>query len=46
MKHKRHSAEQIIAKLRQAGAILAIGQVCQQPDVSEQTFRHHSTRLP
>jgi len=39
---KRHSPEQIIAKLREADAMLAsgasIGQVCQQLEVSEQTF--------
>jgi len=40
--HKRHSAEQIIAKLREADAIPAtgasIGQVIQKLEVSEQTF--------
>lgn len=39
---KRHSPEQIIAKLREADAMLAsgasIGQVCQKLEVSEQTY--------
>ena len=39
---KRHSPEQIIAKLREADAMLAtgasIGQVIQKLEVSEQTF--------
>lgn len=39
---KRHSPEQIIAKLREADAMLAggasIGQVCQRLEVSEQTY--------
>ena len=39
---KRHTAEQIIAKLRQAetdlGLGLTIGQVCQKLGISEQTF--------
>lgn len=42
MKRKRHRAEQIIKKLREAEAMLAsgktIGQVCQALEVSEQTF--------
>jgi transposase-like protein len=42
MKRKRHSLEQIIAKLREAEAGLSagqtIGQVCQKLAVSEQTF--------
>ena len=42
MKRKRHSPEQIIAKLREADALLATGatmaQVCQKLAVSEQTF--------
>lgn len=42
MKRKRHGPEQIIAKLREADALLAtgatIGQVCQRIEVSEQTF--------
>jgi transposase-like protein len=42
MKRTRHSPEQIIAKLREADALLAggagIGQVCQKLEVSEQTF--------
>jgi transposase-like protein len=39
---RRHSAEQIIGKLRDADAMLAggktIGEVCQALEVSEQTF--------
>ena len=39
---KRHSPEQIIAKLREADGMLAggqtIGQVCQKLGISEQTF--------
>jgi putative transposase len=42
MKRKRHSPEQIIAKLREADALLAsgasIGQVCQRLEVTEGTF--------
>ncbi len=42
MKGKRHSPEQIIAKLREADALLAtgatIGQICQKLAVAEQTF--------
>jgi transposase-like protein len=42
MKRKRHTPEQIIAKLRQAEADLAggltVGQVCQKLAVSEQTY--------
>lgn len=42
MKGKKHSAEQIIKKLREADALLAsgktIGQVCQALEISEQTF--------
>jgi putative transposase len=42
MKGKRHSAEQIVKKLRESDAMLAsgktIGQVCQVLEVSEQTF--------
>ena len=42
MKRKRHSPEQIIKKLREADAMMAvdktIGQVCQALGVSEQTF--------
>ena len=42
MKGKRHSPEQIIAKLREADALLgtgaAIAHVCQKLAVSEQTF--------
>ena len=40
---KRHSPEQVIAKLREADAMLAtgasIGQVCQRLEVSEPTFQ-------
>jgi putative transposase len=42
MKRKRHRPEQIIAKLREADAMLGagktIGQVVQQLGISEQTF--------
>ncbi len=42
MKGKRHTPEQIIAKLREADALLAtgatIGHVCQKLAVNEQTF--------
>ena len=42
MKRKRHSPEQVIQKLRDADAMLAsgktMGQVCQDLEVSEQTF--------
>jgi putative transposase len=42
MRRKRHSPEQIIKKLREADAMMAvdktIGQVCQALEVSEQTF--------
>lgn len=42
MKRKRHSPEQIIAKLREADAILAggasIAQVCQKLEVAEATY--------
>ncbi len=42
MKGKKHSAEQIIRKLREADGMLAagktIGQACQALEVSEQTF--------
>ena len=42
MNGKRHTPEQIIAKLREADALLAtgatIGQLCQRLAVSEQTF--------
>lgn len=41
-RRKRHSPERIIAKLREADAMLAsgasIGQVCQKLEVSEATF--------
>lgn len=41
-KRKRHSPEQIIARLREADALLAggasVGQVCQRLGVSEQTL--------
>ena len=52
MKRTRHSPEQIIAKLREADALLAggssIGQVCQKLEVSEQTtysWRKHFGEL-
>lgn len=42
MKQKRHTAEQIVMKLREAeagiAAGLSMGQVCQKLGVSEQTF--------
>ena len=42
MKGKKHKPEQIIAKLREADAMLSaektIGQVCQSLGISEQTF--------
>jgi len=42
MKQRRHTPEQIIAKLREADALLAsgatIGQVCQRLEVAEATF--------
>lgn len=42
MKGKKHKPEQIIAKLREADAMLSaektIGQVCQALGISEQTF--------
>jgi len=42
MKRTRHTADQIVAKLRQAEADLAggqtIGQICQKLGVSEQTY--------
>jgi putative transposase len=42
MKRKKHNAEQIIKKLREADAMLAggktIGQACQASEISEQTF--------
>jgi transposase-like protein len=42
MKGKRHNPDQIIAKLREADAMLGtgatIGQVCQKLGVSEPTF--------
>jgi len=42
MKKKRHGPDQVIAKLREADAMLgtgaSIGQVCQRLEVSEQTF--------
>jgi len=42
MKRKRHSPEQVIAKLREAEALLgggsSIGQVCQKLEVGEATF--------
>ena len=42
MKRKRHGPDQIVAKLREADALLgtgaSMGQVCQRLEVSEQTF--------
>lgn len=42
MKAKRHSPDQIIAKLREADAMLASGatiaQICQKLEISDQTF--------
>lgn len=42
MKGKKHTAEQIIKKLREADALLASGksiaEICQQLAISEQTF--------
>jgi transposase-like protein len=41
-KHKRHNAEQIIAKLREADVELAkglsVGQICRKLEVSEHTY--------
>jgi transposase-like protein len=43
MKGKKHKPEQILKRLREAGALLAtgrtIGEICQQLEVSEQTFQ-------
>ena len=42
MKRKRHTSEQIIRKLREADRLKSegqtIGQVCQQLEISEQTY--------
>lgn len=42
MKRKRHSAEQVVSKLREADAMLTAGssmaQVCQRLEISEATF--------
>lgn len=42
MKRKRHSAEQVVTKLREADAMLTAGasmaQVCQRLEISEATF--------
>ena len=42
MKKRRHSPEQIIRKLREAEGLLSVGktiaEICQQLEVSEQTF--------
>ena len=50
MKGKKHSAEQIIKKLREADAMLAsgktIGQVAQTLEVREQTFHRWRTGMP
>jgi len=41
-KHKRHNAEQIIGKLREAGVELAkrlsVGQICRKLEVSEHSY--------
>ena len=48
MAGKRHTAEQVIRKLRAAEAELAggasIGQVCRKPAVAEQTFHRWRNR--
>ena len=48
MKRTRHSAEQIVAKLREADAMLAAGrtiaQIVQQLGVSEQTYTRWRTQ--
>ena len=48
MKRKRHSAEQVIAKLREADADLAAGtpieQLCKKLEVSEATFHRWRTQ--
>jgi transposase-like protein len=48
MKRKRHSPEQIIAKLREADAELASGtpieQICKKLEVSEATFHRWRTQ--
>ena len=48
MKRKRHSAEQVIAKLREADADLAAGtpieQICKKLEVSEATFHRWRTQ--
>ena len=48
MKRTRHSPEQIIAKLREADAMLStgagIGQVCQKLEVSEATWQRWKQR--
>ena len=48
MKRTRHSAEQIVAKLREAEAMLAAGktvaQIVQALGVSEQTFNRWRTQ--
>jgi len=48
MKRKRHSPEQVIAKLREADADLAAGapieQICKKLEVSEATFHRWRTQ--
>lgn len=48
MKRKRHSPEQVIAKLREADAELAAGapieQICKKLEVSEATFHRWRTQ--
>lgn len=47
MKRKRHNPEQIVARLREAEAMMnsgsTIGQVCQRLAISEQTFHRWRT---
>jgi len=42
MKGKRHTSQQIVRKLREAERLKAegdtVGRICQQPEVSEQTY--------
>ena len=49
MKRRRHGPDQIIAKLREADAMLnagaSIGQVCQRLEVSEQTFHRRRNQF-
>lgn len=49
-KRKRHTLEQVIAKLHEADAMLAsgasVGQVCQRLEVSEATLNRWRPRMP